>query len=59
MIGRLLVFGGTLAMVMQQAQGQPPAQPQLPPAMPFGYFQAHEDVGNPAIAGSATYDQAT
>jgi TolB protein len=31
-----------------------PSQPGQP--MPFGYFQNHEDVGQPAIAGSATYD---
>jgi TolB protein len=55
MIGRLLVFAGAMALVQQSAA---PTTPTLPPPMPFGYFQTHEDVGNPAIAGSAAYDAA-
>jgi hypothetical protein len=31
-------------------------QPNVGAAMALGYFQSHEDVGQPAIAGSATYD---
>jgi TolB protein len=47
MNGRLLMFAVTLWVFTQAST----------PA-PLGYFDGHEDVGQPAIAGSATYDAA-